>query len=157
MTSPTYLSQDEFALRLGLETMIALFDDTNTRVPSTGAIAAVLQAASRRTTSVLATEYRGIMPFPVSAIPEMATELTYEYAMALAWPRNPDYLKALGIKLSDVLDRAEKLASDLRLAVKRMVDATPANPANVGGAVLSGNAKSPMLKDKFFLDGTGDF
>lgn len=153
------LSVEEFQLRLSNETLLALFDDDNTRVANADAIVAVLRAATRRTIADVASEYNGVLPFPVSQIPDMAIELCFEHAMALSWPRNLDYMTTLKIDLNKVDARAKVMADELRKTVKRMIDAAAPVPANVGGGVTSmaQDPDFPTPAKPFFIGSMGDF
>lgn len=157
MVTPLYLSVDQFTLLLG-ETALGVFDTNGSRTVNSAAMTATLQSASRRATAAIAAEYLGTLPFTPDNVPEMVVELTYEYAIALMCIRSPDYMAALGVKLKDVLARADAMAKDIRASNTRLIDAEAPTPANVGGGVSS-MASDPCFPapPKPVFENMGDF
>jgi phage gp36-like protein len=130
-----YLTQQNLTDAWGAEAMLQLFDDANTHTVNAAAVAMVIGRAQAQTSSWLPDTYDGVVPF-TSPIPEMIVELCFAYARFYAYPRNPDYFRALGEKRLDLLAEAETLGKQLQAAIKRLVDA-PSPEDNLGGEVDS--------------------
>lgn len=133
----TYISQTDLENALSPETMLALFDDTNTRVVSTTAVAAVIARAEAMVRSFLIGFYG--MPLAQS-VDELVKHAALEYAVAYSYERNPDYMREFKLELAakDRADRADKLMLRIQAAIQKLPDQpNPTTaPKNVGGVVL---------------------
>ena len=153
----SYLTQQQLADAWGAEAMRQLFDDTNTNTVNTAAVTSVITRASARVTAWMPDTYDGSLPF-ISPIPEMIVECAFEYAWYFAYPRNPDYFRALGLDMDKLLTRANALGKLVQEAVLRLYDAPAPNPENVGGDALSNDDDNGFAPTRlFFVDSMGDF
>ena len=155
-----YLTQQNLTDRWGAECMRQLFDDTNTNTINTAGVASVISGAQAYVTARMPDTYDGVLPFP-APIPELIVEASFAYARYLAFPRNPDYFRALGLDEDKLLARAESLAKQIQAATLRLVDAPAPVPDNVGGDVESNDPDAPggpfAPKPLFFIANMGDF
>lgn len=137
----SYIDQALLTARMGAETLLALCDDTGARDADDAGfvaiVAALIEGADARATSWFPADYTGELPFP-APIPGMVKELSFLYAEAAAYKRNPDYLaqSKMGVDVKSLLAVADKMGERLQSAILRMVDAPAPTPANVGGVML---------------------
>lgn len=158
----SYLTQQQLTDAWSPETMRQLFDDTNTNTLSASAIALVITFASAQVSSWLPDTYSQVLPFPnaqTALIPEMIQACALEYARYYAYPRNPDYFRAIGYDdPNQIWKRAEALGQQIQSAVKRLIDVAPPPPENVGGDAepdaINGTVRQQPF---FFVKGLGDF
>lgn len=146
-----YWDQQDLEARISPETVRQIFDDDyNGNVD--GSAIARLQADSD---SYVDGFLRGIYTLPLTVVPNEVKRLSLDVAVAYAVDRWPDYVRVDGEKLRE---RARGDLMDLRNGKTRLdVVGTPEPGANEGGTVLSGDPDDPTPRDKFFIDGTGDF
>lgn len=156
--SPIFIDLDFLTARMGPETMIALFDDTATRVVNTEAVVAVLASATERAQQWIVNSYGGTLPFAPNAIPSSVKELCFLYARAMSFERNLDYIKATGsaLSLKELYAQADMMGARLQASVLRMVDAPAAKPTNVGGFVYD-NAPRILVDSPNGCRNSGDF
>lgn len=134
-----YLTSDELTNAWGQQAMLSLFDDRNTRVINADAVSLVIERASAMVDAWMPDTYKGSAPF-IAPFPGMIRELAFAYAHFLAFPRNPDYFKAIGLAEKDLYDRAESLGQQLQNAIKRFAGDTAPTPSNVGGDQFEGSS-----------------
>jgi hypothetical protein len=146
-----YLDDAYLRARLGLETYIALFDDDGTFDRSTGAptalmtagVDAVIADATASANAWLPDTYdKTTLPFTTAPnqLPELMKRMTWLYAKAGAWERNPDYLAALKLRpdTDGLIAQADKMGQRIQSAILRMYDAPQPKPGNVGGIITAG-------------------
>ena len=92
-----YVDGTALGRALGAQTLIALFDDDNDGVADPAVVAAVCARADARADSWVAGNYESEFPLS-SGVPAMLAELSLAYAIAFSYERNPDYLRAFGMK-----------------------------------------------------------
>jgi hypothetical protein len=156
--SSFYIEQQDMENAWGELTMKALFDDQNNGVLNTVAIQSVIARASARVTAKMPHNYTAALPF-VAPIPELIKDATLEYATAFSIPRNPDYMKEVGLKFDTIVKRADALMEEIRMAIIRLIDSDQPVPTNVGGSIgtivgggVSGTSSSTCLRRRFFYD-----
>lgn len=163
MPSPTYYT-DATGLQnaLGPVTYLAIFDDVNAGSVSTGTgtpVDQVLSRAHAQVVSRLVSVYGadGIPSVLPSSIPALLVDAELNYAVALAWQRHPEYVRAVGAKnaTAAAYERADMTMKNVADAIQRLPEVV-ATPSNVGGVVTDGSNR--LIIDS--SDGTsnaGDF
>jgi phage gp36-like protein len=153
-----YIAQTDLESALSPQTVLALFDDTNTGVVSSVALAAVLTRACANVDSFLARTFTG--PFPIQGTPPaLVVEAAIEFAKAFAFERHPDYVRTFGqnYNAASQYERALALMERVADALQQLPDwAANIKPKNVGAIVYSAGPR--MIVDS--PDGTsngGDF
>jgi hypothetical protein len=152
-----YITQQQLSDAWGADVMLLLFDDGNTGNLYVPAINLVITRASARVTAWMPDTYDGTLPFS-GTIPEMIMECAFEYARYFAYPRNPDYMRALGLTEPGLLKSAEALGQKVQEAVLRLYDAPAPTPDNVGGDVDGNDPNKNFAPPRLaFVRSMGDF
>lgn len=90
-----------------------------------------------------------------TSCPTEVKRLCLDVATAYIWQRHPEYVRADG---EAILRRVRNELTDLRKGITRLnVTSAPEPAENQGGIVESGDPDDTEIKDKFFVDGLGDF
>lgn len=148
-----YWSQDDLEGIMGVATVLACFDDTNTGVVSATALLRVQKSSDAKIEGRLATEF-GASNFPLSSPPEQVIHASLLFGVALSYRRRPEYVKLYGTK---PMDEAEAALSDLVQAREFMTEVLgiASQGANAGGLLYSHGPR--MTVDRNGHGTTGDF
>lgn len=153
-----WLSQTDLEGAMSVATVAAIFDDQNTGTLNTAAMNAVIDRGEQEVLSWLVDEFGPTLP--TSA--QLATDnfLKYaalEYAVAFAFDRHPEYVRANGKERGDRFTRADARMQRILDGRQRPpeLQATKA-PANVGGVSVD-NAARVYVDDSQGNVNAGDY
>ncbi len=149
-----YIQQSDLEALLSAPVVLAIYDDQNTGAVNQAVLNEILQLASSRVDSYLATVYAGPFPITQFPIPTMIKDAALAWARAFSFERHSEYVRQHG---KTPRKEAEDLCTRLTEAREYLTDylAQP-QPSNTGGIVLNNGPR--MLVDG--IDGTynsGDF
>jgi phage gp36-like protein len=130
-----YITQADLENALGVNVVLAIFDDNADGVVGAAPIAACVAYASAQVDAFLAGTYA--ITLPIASPPDVVKFAAVDFACAYAMRRRPDIVRAMSEKSWS--DFHEAAVSNMKLyasALERLPVATGA-PANVGGATVS--------------------
>lgn len=146
---------------LGPVTYTAIFDDSSLGAGHENATAVdqVLARAHAKVVSRLVSVYgvAGIPSVLPATVPELLVDAELDYAVALAWQRHPEYVRAIGAKHSAAAayERADATMQNVADAIQRLPDVA-ATPTNVGGVVTDGSNRL-IIDNSDGSSNAGDF
>ena len=152
----TYVVQSDLEDRLTSEVVRQILDDDVDEVVDTSVLARVIEDAESYVESFL----RGVYSLTVlraqgTSCPTEVKRIVLDIATAYMWQRHPEYVRADG---ESILRRVRAELMDIRKGITRLnIEDSPEPAANQGGVAQSGDPLDTEVKDKYFLDGIGDF
>lgn len=135
-----WLSQADLEGAMSVATVAAIFDDQNTGTLNVAAMGMVIDRGEHEVLSFMVGEYdQSILTDPITQA-QLADDFflkgcALEYAVAYAFDRHPEYVRANGRERGDRFKRAEERMVRV-LQRRQRPTALPKPPANVGGTVV---------------------
>lgn len=135
-----WLAQADLENAISTATVLALYDDGN-GVVNAAAVNANLERAENEVLSWMVPEYgQSVRSDPTLATDAFLKYAALEYAVAHAFDRHPEYVRANGRERGERFERAD--ARMQRVLQSRQQPPTLATrPANVGGVVTDGGSR----------------
>jgi len=162
MTTPLITASD-LRNALSPSTYMALFDDeqcgSTVEVDASGPVLLVLRRAHIKCITWLGANYTKIPDGTDTNISDLLVDAELNYAIALAYDRHPEYVRAYGEepKRKAAWDQAELTMMRVQEAVLKFVDLPDMEePQNVGGVVVDGGQRVFLTANDGTVNG-GDF
>ena len=131
-----WLEQTDLANVMSVATFSAIFDDATTGVTNLDIVASVIERAEQEVLSWLVAEYGPAIEKAVGLGSDLFLKgCAVEFALAYAFDRYPEYVRANGKESVDRHNRAEERMGRV-LQSRQRPTSLPILPANVGGAVV---------------------
>lgn len=162
-----YITAADLQDAMGVQTMLAMFDDDDSATVNTNAVTTVLMRAHARVTGMLVGIY-GAGNLPVDVLPDGTQnplvpwefkDVEIEQAMIFAYDRRPGLVRAQGdLTAKDREARIQALYEAIRSSAIQATDNAPATEQqNIGGIVVDMCQPVAIGWNRFSGPNRGDF
>lgn len=151
-----WLDQTDLENAMSVATVAAIFDDANTGTLNTHAMNGVIERAEQEVLSWLVGQYGP----NIQQDQDIATDMflkgcSVEYAVAFAFDRHPEYVRANGKERGERFERAQSRMERV-LQARQRVTTAPKIPLNVGGVTVD-DSRRIIVSNSDGTYNSGDF
>lgn len=136
----TYCTQADLEDAMGVQIVLAVYDDDGDGVVDTRPMQSCLRYATTECNSYLRSEYPNMPITLASNVPEELKNAAIDFACAYTTRRRPDLMRSMNERSwRDFYDAAMNKVKNYRSGIQRMDASAAGTPANEGGQTTIGS------------------